>query len=296
MRLVAVNRPGYGRSDRHASPRSRRSPTTPSRSPTPWASTRSRRWACPSVRRTRWCAPRGIPIACEPPGWSRAPTAPGTSPAPSRRSSSGSVPSSRAGSPASGRTTPTTTRSPSGSSRTCRPPTPHSWGDADRQVAASLREAPADHDGYLRDAALTFRPWDAGPPTSAARSTPGPTTGRGTLGAARGLAGHPDRAPVSPRRRRATQTPHRGDARVRDPDDRRPGHGRGGRARPAARQHRVPHRVGAHRRHDHLRAALRARARPGHRGGADRRGADRGRAARRGHRLVPRLPHRDRDP
>ena len=31
------------------------------------------------------------------------------------------------------------------------------------QVAASLREALADHDGYLRDAALTFRPWDAGP-------------------------------------------------------------------------------------------------------------------------------------
>ena len=29
-------------------------------------------------------------------------------------------------------------------------------------MAASLREALADHDGYLRDAALTFRPWDAG--------------------------------------------------------------------------------------------------------------------------------------
>jgi hypothetical protein len=29
------------------------------------------------------------------------------------------------------------------------------------QVAASVREALADHDGYLRDAALTFRPWDA---------------------------------------------------------------------------------------------------------------------------------------
>ena len=30
------------------------------------------------------------------------------------------------------------------------------------EVAASVREALADHDGYLRDAALTFRPWDAG--------------------------------------------------------------------------------------------------------------------------------------
>jgi pimeloyl-ACP methyl ester carboxylesterase len=29
------------------------------------------------------------------------------------------------------------------------------------QVAASVREALADHDGYLRDAALTFRAWDA---------------------------------------------------------------------------------------------------------------------------------------
>ncbi|GAA1156275.1 alpha/beta hydrolase [Nocardioides aquiterrae] len=31
------------------------------------------------------------------------------------------------------------------------------------QVAASVREALVDHDGYLRDAALTFRPWDATP-------------------------------------------------------------------------------------------------------------------------------------
>jgi pimeloyl-ACP methyl ester carboxylesterase len=31
------------------------------------------------------------------------------------------------------------------------------------QVAAAVREALADHDGYLRDAALTFRPWDATP-------------------------------------------------------------------------------------------------------------------------------------
>lgn len=31
------------------------------------------------------------------------------------------------------------------------------------QVAASVREALADHDGYLRDAALTFRDWDATP-------------------------------------------------------------------------------------------------------------------------------------
>jgi len=31
------------------------------------------------------------------------------------------------------------------------------------QLAASVREALADHDGYLRDAALTFRPWDATP-------------------------------------------------------------------------------------------------------------------------------------
>lgn len=31
------------------------------------------------------------------------------------------------------------------------------------QVAASVREALTDHDGYLRDAALTFRPWDATP-------------------------------------------------------------------------------------------------------------------------------------
>lgn len=29
------------------------------------------------------------------------------------------------------------------------------------QVAASVREALTDHDGYLRDAALLFRPWDA---------------------------------------------------------------------------------------------------------------------------------------
>ena len=31
------------------------------------------------------------------------------------------------------------------------------------QVAASVREALVDHDGYLRDAALTLRPWDATP-------------------------------------------------------------------------------------------------------------------------------------
>ncbi|WP_243058898.1 alpha/beta fold hydrolase [Nocardioides sp. SR21] len=31
------------------------------------------------------------------------------------------------------------------------------------QVAASVREALADDDGYLRDAALTFRPWNATP-------------------------------------------------------------------------------------------------------------------------------------
>lgn len=32
-----------------------------------------------------------------------------------------------------------------------------------QEVAASVREALVDHDGYLRDAALTFRPWDATP-------------------------------------------------------------------------------------------------------------------------------------
>ncbi len=58
-------------------------------------------------------------------------------------------------------TTPTTTRSPPGGRARCRRPTPR-WSvpAGDAEVAAAAREALADHSGYLRDAALAFRPWD----------------------------------------------------------------------------------------------------------------------------------------
>lgn len=38
----------------------------------------------------------------------------------------------------------------------------------DREVAASVREALGNHEGYLRDAALAFRPWDHAPEEVAA--------------------------------------------------------------------------------------------------------------------------------